>query len=395
MTLADRLTQPAAPPRQKGTVDLTPEGAQINNVVVEGEINGDWGRVFELFNLDATQFEVVDDTVRMSTWQQSARNRAGDRDAVQLYSYSARFRRVNRGDTIPPETIAAWRDNLRRSKFPSPVTRGGGTYVVLIADPQLGKKGTEEAVANWRRGVERHVEAANSLGVDAIHVAFMGDEIEAVADNYTNQPHTIELNQSQQLELDFDMRVWTLKQALRVGVPVSASSVISNHGEWTRRGSKDPVTTQNDNASTHIARQVQKLFVELEPHGVPPIHWTIGDTHPGITLTLSGVECYFTHGYVEKGRGATVEQRMKAAIERQILGRTAELGTVRLWFTAHYHHNYSQEFEGRTLFGCPALEAERSSEYMLDQFGVWSPPGLLGMVVTDQEQRGWRHKNIW
>src|SRR5699024_2393143 len=262
-------------------------------------------------------------------------------------------------------------------------------------DPQLGKKGTQQAIASWRQGVNRHVQAAKELGTSRVHVAFMGDETENVVNNYTNQTHTIELNRSQQLELDFDLRVWTLKQALTLGVPVSASSVVSNHGEWTRNGSKDPVTTRNDNASTHIARQVQKLFQELEAYGVPAIEWTIGDNHPGIILTLSGVECYFSQGYDEKGRGGSTELRTRNAIERQILGRTEELGTTKLWFMAHYHHAYYQEFEGRTQFGCPALEAERSSEYMLDQFGVWSPPGMLGLVVTDKKHRGWEWKNIW
>jgi len=36
---------------------------------------------------------VVDDTVRMSKWQQSKRTESGDRDVVWLYSYRARFAR--------------------------------------------------------------------------------------------------------------------------------------------------------------------------------------------------------------------------------------------------------------------------------------------------------------
>lgn len=395
VSLANKVNDRTRPSRPQGTIDLTPDGAQINNVVVEGELNGDWSRVFDLFNLDANQFEVVDDTVRMSTWQQSARAKGGDRDTVQLYAYSARFRRVTK-DMIPAETVKGWRKNLKKATFPTPGDSGTyGTYVILVADPQLGKKGTEEAVANWRRGVTRHIQAAKTAGASSVHVAFMGDETENVVNSYGNQPHTIELNRSQQLELDYDLRVWTIKQALTLGVPVSASSVISNHGEWTRNGGKEPVTTQNDNASTHIARQVQKLFAELEEYGVPPVEWTIGDNHPGITLTLSGVECYFSHGYVEKGRGGSTELRTRNAIERQILGRTEDLGTTKLWFMAHYHHAYYQEFEGRTLIGCPALEAERSSEYMLDQYGVWSPPGMIGLIVTDRNSRGWEHKNIW
>lgn len=311
---------------------------------------------------------------------------------------SVRFSYKRIGHTIEggisQETIDAWRGGLIDPlRYLEPVTDTPGTYTILIADPQFGKKGTAEAVENYKRGVTKHLEEAGRIG-DSIHLAWMGDETENVVNSYGNQPHTIELNRSQQLELDFDMRVWAIKEAMRLGKPISASSVISNHGEWTRNGGKDPVTTRNDNASTYVAHQVRKLFEELEPYTGQRIDWTIGTEAPGVTVTLGGVKCYFSHGYVEKGRGGSTEIRTKSAIERQILGRK-ELTDVSLWFMAHYHHFYTNEFEGRTLFGCPALEATRSSEYMLDQFGVWSPDGVLGLLVTDQVSRGWTDVNVF
>lgn len=398
-SLTEALAAASAPkdePANKGTFTTDSAGGEFKDVVVDRSLGDNFDHVFELFKADPAKYAIVEDTVRCSTWQQSKAADDGTRDVVQLYSYSARFRRVTR-DMVRPEVTEAWRRDLMAAVVPveSVNEQASGTYVIPIADPQLGKKGTEEAVANWKRGVTKHLEQACRLNVAGVHIAWMGDETEGVCNNYTNQSHTIELNQSQQLELDFDLRVWTLKQALALSVPVSASSVISNHGEWTRNGSKDPVTTANDNASTHIARQVQKLFVELEEHGVPHVEWTIGAGRPGVTLTLSGVETYFSHGYIEKGRGTSTETRTRSAIERQILGNTADLGTTKLWIMAHYHHAYYQEFEGRTLFGCPALEAERSSEYMLDQYGVWSPAGMLGFVVTSDNPRGWAHKNIF
>lgn len=388
MALSDRLAEKTA--RKLAYVEVDSTGATVTDVPVEGALDGDWGALIRHFGLDPDAFEVVDDTVRMSTWEQSARGKDGSRDKVQLWSYSARFRKI-RHEMIRPEVLQRWRDDLTDwEPDPASHVEQDHTYLILVADPQLGKKGTQEAVENWRRGVSAHVRQIRALKPARVHVAFMGDETEGACNNYANQPHTIELNQSQQLELDFDMRVWTMKQVLATGLPVSASSVISNHGEWTRNGSKDPVTSSNDNASTHIARMTQRLFHELGHD----IEWTIGETHPGITLTLGGVECYFSHGYKEKGRGTSTETRTRAAIERQILGRTEELGTTRLWFMAHYHHFYTQEFEGRTLFGCPALEAERSSEYMLDQYGVWSPPGMLGMLVGGSG-RGWQNANVF
>lgn len=402
MSLADELdNSPIDQAANKGSIDLTPDGAQVNDVVVDQPIHDDWSPVFALFKMDASAFEVVDDTVRCSTWQQSARSADGDRDIIQLYSYSARFRRVTR-DVIPQATVDAWRTALIQDRptapAPKPTIGVDGTYLIPIADSQFGKPGTDEAVENWKRGVNEHLAAADKLGDDVagFHIGWMGDETENICNSYGNQPHIIELNRSQQLELDFDMRVWTLKEVAKRNKRISASSVISNHGLWARNGGKDPVTSHGDNASTHIARQVKKLFDELEPYGGPKIEWTIANEDPAVLVNLSGVDTYLSHGYMEKGKGGSSEIRTKSAIERQILGRTDEFGSVPLYVVAHYHHFYSQEFEGRTLFGCPAVEAQRASrDYMLNQYGVWSPPGVLGMLVSKSFDRSWAHANIF
>jgi hypothetical protein len=404
MTLVDRAVARVGTIERelinKGKLDLTPEGGEFSDVILDAPvIDDDWSRIFRIFNKNADEFEIVGDTVRESTWQQSASDGNGGRDLIQLWSYGANFTRISK-ERIAPAVVAEWRKVLRVKARPikaQATAVGAGTYSIKIADPQFGKKRTEEAVENYKRGVTGHLAAAKALGsqVEAIHLAWMGDETENVVNSYGNQPHTIELNRSQQLELDYDLRVWALKEALALGKPTSASSVISNHGEWTRNGGKDVVTTQGDNASTYIARQVKALFDELEPFTGQHIDWHIGGGDPGVTIELSGVPCYFSHGYIEKGKGTSTETRTRSAIERQILGKTDELGKTALWFMAHYHHHYSNEFEGRTLFGCPAIEAERSSEYMLNQFGVWSPPGVLGMVVGVHNRRGWSNLNVF
>lgn len=384
------------------TVTVGPTGGEISSGTVTAPVKGDgWGRIFELLNLDPAVYEIVNDTITMSTWQQSKALDDGTRDVVQLYSYKAKFRKISKVEGGVVFASEVWRKALlKTSKQLQTVTAGVGCYIILVADPQLGKKGTAEAVSSWKRGVLGHCAKIQRMiktgeAPAQIHVAFMGDEHEGVCNSYTNQPHTIELNRSEQLELDYDLRVWTIREVLALGLPVSVSSVISNHGEYTRNGGKDPVTTRNDNSSTYVARQVKRLFDELEPHTGQHVEWTIGDGAPGVVVELAGEKVYFSHGYVEKGRGASTELRTKSAIERQILGKTMEYGGVRLWFMAHYHHDYHLHFEGRTVFGCPALEAERSSEYMLEQFGVWSVPGMLGVLVGSHLPGGWSEQTIY
>lgn len=389
-----------------GSVEVDPDGAQISKVVVTTPIvDGNWDAILEMFGLDPKHFEVVDDTVRMKSWWVARGKKELDTwEPLQLFSYDARFRRINK-DMIPQAKVNDWAQILLEDRptnidLFTPNNLTGATYAMFIADPQLGKKGTEEAVDNWKSGILNHLGQLKRLQmdgqhIDGVHVAFMGDEHENVANSYTNQPHTIELNRTQQLELDYDLSVWTLKKVAEAGLPMSVSSVISNHGLWTRNDTKDPVTTHSDNSSTFIRRQVKSLFDELEPFGGPKIKWTIGESGPAVVCNLSGVDAYFSHGYIEKGRGATSELKVKNAIEEQILGRTEELGSVPLWFMAHYHHYYQWEDRGRAMFGCPALEATRSSEYMLDQYGVWSPSGMLGLLIGNHTTRKWSDLNIY
>ncbi len=392
-----------------GQVEVDPDGATITRVVVTTPIvdDGDWAPILEMFGLNPEHFEVVDDTVRMKSWWVARGKKEEDRwEPLQMFSYDARFRRINK-DMVPQAKVTEWTEALLADRPPvvlldrlEPVNVIPTTYPILIADPQLGKKGTEEAVHNWQSGLMNHINAIQRLQyqgqfIERVHLAFMGDEHENVVNSYTNQPHTVELNRSQQLELDYDLSVWSIKKVADLGLPISVSSVISNHGLWTRNASKDPVTTNNDNSSTFIRRQVRKLFEELEPFGGPKIGWTIGETAPGVVVDLSGVPSYFSHGFIEKGRGGSTEVKVENAVKEQILGDTDRLGAVPLWFMAHYHHFYTNEFQDRTLFGCPALEALKSSEYMKDQYGVWSNPGMLGLLVGNHTTRKFSDVNVF
>lgn len=398
------------PVGDKGTVEVDPDGASLKRVVVTTPLldDGDWGPILEMFGLNPEHYEVVNDTVRMKSWWVARGSKENDTwEPLQLFSYDARFRRINK-EMIPQAKVTEWAQSLLADAY-VPANNGTTeewkgaiptTYAMLVADPQLGKKGTEEAVENWKQGVLSHLDALqrtqyNGTWVEGVHVAFMGDEHENVVNSYTNQPHTVELNRSQQLELDYDLSVWTIKKVAELGLPISVSSVISNHGLWTRNDTKDPVTTNNDNSSTYVRRQVKRLFDELEPFGGPRISWTIGETTPGVVVNLSGVPSYFSHGFIEKGKGGNTEAKVQNAIERQILGDTERLGNVPLWFMAHYHHFYTNEFQDRTLFGCPALEATKSSEWMADQYGVWSNAGMLGLLVGRHTPRCFSDVNVY
>ncbi len=380
---SDNLSNDAADKRGGKSLDLDGDSGTINLNGTTEKIT-DYTKLLELWDLDPEVFEVIE-PVRMSTWE------SGDR---QLYSYRARIQKKQSPFEESNFNIEAARELLANPpRFLS--VSDGVTYAMAPADGQLGKSGTGDAIANFQRGIIKHVERARLMilggqKISSVALFFMGDEIEGIAGNYASQTATVELNLSQQLELDFELRVWAIKYIIdELALPVSVVSVISNHGDsWVRLGGSKPVMGQSDNASTHVARLVQKTF-ELTDYG-QHISWHIAKDDAAVVVTLSGTKVYATHGYLQKGSGTGNEAKTVSAMQKQILGDPSGLGDVKVFLTAHYHHFWTQQDRTYTVMGCPALEAKGSSKWLMDMSGIWSEPGMLGFLVgSDLGPLGW------
>lgn len=379
-------------PDESGSVSLTGNSGVIKTGDVTEPIV-DWSETLTQWGLNPEEYEVI----------QPVTMRASGKPGEFRYSYSAKIQK--KADTEPELgstfDIAGWRDTLKSVVFnPSRTVRNSGlSYLILVADPQLGKPGTEESVENWRIGIEGHLQRIDNLSrsgypINEIALAFMGDEHEGAVGNYASQPYEIELNYSQQIELDFDMRVWSIRQLLNAAMPMKISSVPSNHGEHTRFGGNRSLTSIYDNSSTMVANLAKRVFESTEVED--QLEWYIANDRQDTNLSLNGIKANFTHGHVSNGSGPkTGGISSKNAIEKQILGRKEEIGDTTLFFSAHYHHFNVLEDRGRAFFGCPALEAEKSSRWFYDSAGVWSKPGMLGLVVGEEVgSRGWTELDV-
>lgn len=371
-----------------GSMQLTGDSGVIKTGTVAEPIT-DWTDTIKLWGLDPEVFEVIQ-PVTMKAW-----GKPGD----FRYSYAARIQKKEETEPNIYEKldVAGWREHLKTisSDFPNSAIRTSElSYAILVADPQLGKPGTDEALNNWTTGIEGHSQRiqdliSNGYPVEEIALVFMGDEHEGAVGNYASQPYEIELNYSEQIELDFDMRMWTIQKLLGLELPIQIGSVPSNHGEHTRFGGNKALTSIYDNSSTMVAALVEKALKNTPAEN--SVTWNIARDRQDVNLELSGVKANFTHGHVSKGSGSkTGGVSSKSAIEKQILGRTSELVDHKLFFSAHYHHFNVIEDRGRSFFGCPALEAEKSSQWFYDSSGVWSKPGMLGLLVGEAaDNRAW------
>lgn len=378
-------------PDADGSLQLQGDSGTLTTGTIETPVTN-WDEHLINWGLDPAVFEVIE-PVTMKAWDTSNGRR---------FSYRARIQKKKISQELDAKIdIEGWRQTLRNYvDFPAKTLRGGElSYLILVADPQLGKPGTQESLNNWVRGIEGHLEKIHHLRssgypIANIALAFMGDEHEGVVGNYASQTYEAELNYSDQITLDFDTRVWSVRQLLDIGIPIQIASVPSNHGEHTRYGKAYPVTGPYDNSSTMVAELSKRVFDNSPAANL--LSWHIAKDRQDVNLELSGVNANFTHGHMSKGSGSvTGGIRSKSAIEKQILGRTSELVNTSLFFSAHYHHFNVIEDRGRTFFGCPALEAEKSSQWIYDSSGTWSKPGMLGMVIgTGLGDRRWNELSV-
>ena len=378
---------------EAGSIQLAGDFGIIKSGDVAEPIT-DWSDTLTQWGLNPDEYEVI----------QPVTMRASGKPGDFRYSYSAKIQKK-----VEPESevgsnfdVTGWRETLKSiSLNPSKTAYNntGLSYLILVADPQIGKPGTQEALAHWTNGIEGHADRIRNLQeagfpVGEIALAFMGDEHEGAVGNYASQPYEVEMEYSKQIELDFDMRVWSIRHLLELDMPMKISSVPSNHGEHTRFGGNRALTSIYDNSSTMVAKLSKRVFDGTAAENM--LEWYIAEDRQDTNLELNGIKANFTHGHVSNGSGPkTGGISSKNAIEKQILGRREEIGDTTLFFSAHYHHFNVIEDRGRAFFGCPALEAEKSSRWFYDSAGVWSRPGMLGLAVGNAAgERGWTELSV-
>ena len=368
----------------KSSVEVGPDGGefQTGELYAPIELSADWDDVLRGFGLDPGEFYVVDDTVRMSKWQQSKRTESGDRDIVWLYSYKARFaRRTPQATEADVGALRAKIDKWRpRSTKTNTADSEPCTFLINWADWQIGKSenggvaATVERIQKSFDDCSARIKELRRAGrnIEKVAIFNMGDPSEGCSGNYASQTHTVQLNMRAQLNLVLDL--WT--QGVAALQPDIFASVLCNHGEWTRNGGSKPITSDSDNVGGYLGDTLQRIFDD-----VGPSEWHIAHDEMVQMVELSGVPVAITHGHKITGkefewlRGQSQRLQYDAGV------------MPRLWVTAHRHHFSLEDYGPFWRAQCPSLDG--GSKWFSDMTGKWSTPGTLTMLVGNHDIRGW------
>lgn len=374
----------------KPFAEVSKDEVVISTGVVDKPITN-WDNILISFGLDPDVFEVADDKVRMSKWQTSKRLESGERDVIWLYSYKAVFTH-RKQPKLKDDDLEQIRSSIKKFK-PSNSSKNkkssASTFLILWADWQLAKSASGGVRATVSRVLEsfdkckQRIMELNKTGRNIEQIAFvnMGDPIEGCSDFYASQTFSVELNQRQQLLLALDLWVKGIETLAPMAAKSKFISTLSNHGEWTRRGSR-AITTDSDSADAFLADALLRILKDKNYI----TEWHIPHDEMTTQVNLSGLECAFTHGH--KISGKEVEW-----LRGQSLRLLRENGAEpRMWFTAHKHHFRAHDYGPFTMFQCPSLDTDGSpsggSKWFSDIAAQWSSPGVLTMLVGDHDKRG-------
>lgn len=409
VNVADALTQEreASRPSPAGpalTVDASPDGGEFKGLtttapIKPGDYENAFAKVYKLAGLNPAEYRIVDDTVRFSAWEQSARAKNGDRDKVQLYSYRARFQRITEADVRTEALVESLAANLRKRRLTTRRTVGTGlgpecTYTPLFSDWQYGKDairqqdlehgttGVEQT--SWR--IERAVDASKTRvknlrrigrNITGVAIGHMGDPTENVSDSYENQSFIIELNLVQQMEIALDRMVWAAEELLPLGDTQDVFATLCNHGQLSRRGTKTNVTNDSDNVQNHLMRLMRDRIVGPK---FPKATWHIPGEEMITTLNLSGVDVAAAHGHKIRGDEG-------AWLLKQTTTLQATRGvSPRVWLTAHRHSQDTLDLGA--VHRIQAATADGGSKYFTDGSAVYATPGTTTLLIGNHDERG-------
>ena len=388
MTLAERTAPGTIERAHKAHVDLTSTGGEFADVVVDQPIDSDWSRVFEIFHLDAAEFDVVEDTVRMSTWQQSARAKTGDRDLVQLWSYSARFQRKPKA-RLSDADVAARRAEVRKWRMPARAGRTRAAVlaqapcaaVINLADVQGGKSegggvaATSQRLLDGLANVQRWLDQVRQYrNVTEIVLVNNGDPLEGCAGNYPAQLFTVELNLRGQMNFVLDHWELYARQLFPQVEKAQFVSVLCNHGELGRMGGPKSQTSDSDNVGGFLAETLRRVLDRPE---FEHVEWTIPHDQMNVYPTIAGVPTAFNHGHKIPGSDA-------AGFEKWLNGQVRgdlEAHAARVWVTAHRHHYAAWDMGSCFVHQCPSLDG--GSKWLRDITGRYSRSGIIAFLIGE------------
>lgn len=290
---------------------------------------------------------------------------------------------VRREASPEPEAVA----KLLASAMPeypavTPPRTGGGAYCLCLADFQTGKAqeargGTAELVARVRSIIEQARAAVAVERPAEVFIFELGDVCEGNA-NHTasSQLAANDLSQAEQLEVCARLILEAIAALAPLAPYLRLVCVRSNHGEERRGGQ----TVGRGDFGILVGRTIAAALELAGGEWAGHVRVTTQNAlETGILTHVQGLPIAAFHGHYAKS-----EKAVPAWIAQQAGGvgehaAGACYRTARVVLHGHFHHLRIEQSRGRTIIGCPSLEA--GSAWVERASGEYSAPGAVAFRV--------------
>lgn len=376
MALKGKPEPKKVPNSEKTHIEESAEGVTITGAKFSTAEPGheDWAHVFERFGLSADHFELVGDSVRMSSWDSSKRTDDGDRDIVQLYSFRATFKRKAFTDDRDISSIIA---KVEAMDFTTPTPERPEAFIHAVGDLQLGKvdgDGTEGIVARFYASVAAAAERIKSAGgYKHIHAAWLGDCIEGFVSQGGKNAWRTTLTLTEQIDLLENLMLHQIKTFAPLCERLTVVSVPGNHDEAGRQFS----TRADDSHAVQALRSVTKAL-RMSPKFAHVQTFLPEKDEMTVTVEVAGSLIAHAHGH-SWSRGKHWEWW-----QGQTFGGH-EAGEARILLCGHEHHHTVDTRSKRTFVRVPTFESE--STWWRHKTGQVGDPGGVYMTTSNNKLR--------
>ncbi len=387
MSLADRLSSPAAEPARRPRLSH-PKG-------FEPEVRYDAGQPVEatvqLAAIPEDEAKWREEITRV-TGQPLPDHRKveltqvrywGDPEKPYVYCRFVITNREGAGDRLDLEDILA---ATKAVKVVHPATSGTGrALVVAWADLQVGKVGSRgdteslvERVVDRLDALERE---ASTLGCDSAYLVDVGDCVEGF-ENVAAQAHTNDLSFPEQLRVARRLYTEAALRLAKLFPKVTCVGVPSNHGAW-RRG-KDYLGRPGDDFGIEMLTTVADAFSLNE--ALAHVTFVVPDVwQETVSLDVNGTILAVHHGHQ-----ATRPDGIPQWWAKQVFGGQPA-ADADILLTGHFHHLRVQPagrsaHTDRPRWRIQAPTLDNGSDWFRLKAGDDSDPALLTFVVDGD---GW------
>jgi predicted phosphodiesterase len=377
-------------PRQTKKKVKHPKGfepsASFNQATRSGEIvsqpqksnNVDWKEQLEsYFGKDAHKYKVLENQAEIRYWDM-----AGN-PPQRLYYFKAKI--VSSEQYMPDEDfkkLLASAGKLKKKTTKKPV-KDSKTFCIALADFQIGKEGTEEAIERFIDYIPKikaqikQIQKVEQL--DQVLFAGLGDLVESCSNHYNMQEFSTIMDERSQQKVARRMIYTLIKEIMPLFSKGLVCFIGGNHGENRKNGKA--YTTFADNKDVMLAEELQEIFQESADYK-KSLDFIIPDSELFMTIEVSDTVLLLLHGHQMRGAGNS-QAKARKWLSDQAFSRNAT-ADADIVLHGHYHFFSAYESSDRLILQAPTLDS--GSEWFENTKGDRSRAGMLTFVIGGSEK---------